>query len=244
MVDVSTQVLRRSLAAVTGDTKPRQNHMYDYATTQELTNIRSDSSVSVEIESPDMNRVFESEADPWRDYRRRRNLGLFAFLGFVPFVFLLAQANVWLFGTTTCRKRVYQVQVPTLRKPVLRGVEIMGLQHDCPAVSSLQAPIECTSGGVARNTWATPLVTKTDGPSLGKRGNRPCGVRRKTCPVSRQIGTLQAKSLDVKGGPQIDIVAGMNISLRILWKTKLFPVSPDVSCNGRILVREIGKERN
>jgi|SRR5882724_3039689 len=41
------------------------------------------------------------ETDPWREYRRRRNLSLFAALGFVPFVFLLVQATVWLFGTAT-----------------------------------------------------------------------------------------------------------------------------------------------
>ena len=35
-----------------------------------------------------------------------------------------------------------------------------------------------------------------------------------------------------------------NISLRILGKTKLFPASPDGSCNGRSLVRGIGEERN
>jgi hypothetical protein len=39
--------------------------------------------------------------DPWREYRRRRNLSLFAFLGFVPVAFLLVQASVWLFGTAT-----------------------------------------------------------------------------------------------------------------------------------------------
>src|SRR5215469_8982906 len=41
------------------------------------------------------------EADPWREYRRRRNLSLFAFIGFVPFVFLLAQVSIWLFRTAT-----------------------------------------------------------------------------------------------------------------------------------------------
>ena len=55
---------------------------------------------------------------------------------------------------------------------------------------------------------------------------------------------LAGESLDVNGGPQIDIVAGMNISLRILGETKLFPVSPDSFRNGRILVREIREERN
>ena len=28
--------------------------------------------------------------EPWQDYRRRRNLALFAFLGYVPFVFMIA----------------------------------------------------------------------------------------------------------------------------------------------------------
>jgi hypothetical protein len=37
--------------------------------------------------------------DPWREYRTRRNLSLFAALGFVPFVYLLIRATVWLFGT-------------------------------------------------------------------------------------------------------------------------------------------------
>jgi hypothetical protein len=34
---------------------------------------------------------------------------------------------------------------------------------------------------------------------------------------------LAGKSLDVNGGTQIDILAGINISLRILGKTKLSP---------------------
>jgi hypothetical protein len=41
------------------------------------------------------------ESDPWREYRRRRNLSLFAALGFLPFTFLLIKATVWLFGTAT-----------------------------------------------------------------------------------------------------------------------------------------------
>jgi len=43
--------------------------------------------------------IVMAEADPWREYRRRRNLSLLAFLGFVPFVFLLAQVTIRLFGT-------------------------------------------------------------------------------------------------------------------------------------------------
>ena len=38
------------------------------------------------------------ETDPWREYRRRRNLNLFAFLGFVPFVFLLSLLPERVFG--------------------------------------------------------------------------------------------------------------------------------------------------
>lgn len=39
------------------------------------------------------------ETDPWREYRKRRNLSLVALLGFVPFVFLLIQLPGRPFGT-------------------------------------------------------------------------------------------------------------------------------------------------
>jgi hypothetical protein len=55
---------------------------------------------------------------------------------------------------------------------------------------------------------------------------------------------LAGKSLDVNGGPQVDILAGKNISLRILGKTKLLAVSADGSRNDRILVGGIREERN
>ena len=35
--------------------------------------------------------------EPWQDYRRRRNLALFAFLGYVPFVFLISLLTLRLF---------------------------------------------------------------------------------------------------------------------------------------------------
>jgi len=40
-------------------------------------------------------------ADPWREYRKRRNLALFAFFGYVPVVFVFAVATIRLFHTTT-----------------------------------------------------------------------------------------------------------------------------------------------
>lgn len=39
--------------------------------------------------------------EPWQDYRRRRNLALFAFLGYVPFVFMIAVVTGRLFHSTT-----------------------------------------------------------------------------------------------------------------------------------------------
>jgi len=40
-----------------------------------------------------------SSPDAWDDYRRRRNLAWFAFLGYVPVVFVIAQLSVRIFGT-------------------------------------------------------------------------------------------------------------------------------------------------
>jgi len=39
--------------------------------------------------------------DSWQEYRRRRNLALFAFLGYVPFVFVIAVAAQRLMHSTT-----------------------------------------------------------------------------------------------------------------------------------------------
>jgi len=39
--------------------------------------------------------------DPWHEYRRRRNLSLFALLGYVPVIFVLAEVSLRLFGTAT-----------------------------------------------------------------------------------------------------------------------------------------------
>jgi hypothetical protein len=41
------------------------------------------------------------ELDPWREYRRRRNLSLFAFLGYVPIIAVLAIVCDRLFGSAT-----------------------------------------------------------------------------------------------------------------------------------------------
>ncbi len=38
--------------------------------------------------------------DSWQEYRRRRNLALFAFLGYVPFVFVFAVVTERLFHST------------------------------------------------------------------------------------------------------------------------------------------------
>jgi hypothetical protein len=38
--------------------------------------------------------------DPWREYRKRRNLALFAFLGYMPVVFLIGVVAIRLFQTT------------------------------------------------------------------------------------------------------------------------------------------------
>src|SRR5258708_34450184 len=40
-------------------------------------------------------------ADPWQEYRKRRSLALFAFLGYVPIVFGFAVVTMRLFHTTT-----------------------------------------------------------------------------------------------------------------------------------------------
>ncbi len=39
--------------------------------------------------------------DPWQEYRKRRDLALFAFLGYVPFVFVIAVVAQRLFDSTT-----------------------------------------------------------------------------------------------------------------------------------------------
>lgn len=40
-------------------------------------------------------------AGPWQEYRKRRNLALFAFLGYMPVVFAFAVVTIRLFHTTT-----------------------------------------------------------------------------------------------------------------------------------------------
>jgi hypothetical protein len=40
-------------------------------------------------------------ADPWQEYRKRRNLALFAFLGYMPVAFVFALVTIRLFHTTT-----------------------------------------------------------------------------------------------------------------------------------------------
>ncbi|MFY9791997.1 MAG: hypothetical protein WAJ99_12480 [Candidatus Sulfotelmatobacter sp.] len=39
-------------------------------------------------------------SDPWQDYRKRRNLVLFAFLGYTPALFVFAVVTIRLFHTT------------------------------------------------------------------------------------------------------------------------------------------------
>jgi hypothetical protein len=39
--------------------------------------------------------------DPWREYRKRRNLAIFAFSGYVPIVFVIATITTRVFHTTT-----------------------------------------------------------------------------------------------------------------------------------------------
>ena len=39
--------------------------------------------------------------ESWREYRKRRNLLLFAFLGYVPVVFIVALVTMRVFGSTT-----------------------------------------------------------------------------------------------------------------------------------------------
>ena len=41
-----------------------------------------------------------NSVDPWRDYRRRRNLSLIALFGYVPVVGVFALALIRIFGTT------------------------------------------------------------------------------------------------------------------------------------------------
>ena len=45
-------------------------------------------------------RQMHNAVDPWRDYRKRRNLVLFAFLGYVPAVFVVGLVTVRWFHTT------------------------------------------------------------------------------------------------------------------------------------------------
>jgi hypothetical protein len=40
-------------------------------------------------------------AKPWQEYRKRRNLILFAFLGYVPALGLIAALTIWAFKSTT-----------------------------------------------------------------------------------------------------------------------------------------------
>jgi len=44
-----------------------------------------------------------------------------------------------------CRKLVYPLQVPTVRVAILRGLQMVGLQHDGAAMPPLQTSSECTS---------------------------------------------------------------------------------------------------
>jgi len=41
------------------------------------------------------------EIDPWREYRKRRNISLFALLAYVPFIAALAAVANRVFGTAT-----------------------------------------------------------------------------------------------------------------------------------------------
>jgi hypothetical protein len=91
------------------------------------------------------------ETDPWREYRKRRNLCLVAYLGFVPFVFLLIQLPEQPFGSLVFvaanrlddlrphrRKLVNPVQVSTLQEALLCRFEVVGLQHIYPTLLALQ----------------------------------------------------------------------------------------------------------
>jgi len=40
-----------------------------------------------------------ANSDSWQEYRRRRNLSLFALVGYVPFVGVVAIISLWLIGT-------------------------------------------------------------------------------------------------------------------------------------------------
>src|SRR6202020_1649346 len=42
-----------------------------------------------------------SSVDPWREYRKRRNLAIFAFVGYTPFVFLIGILTMHLLHTKT-----------------------------------------------------------------------------------------------------------------------------------------------
>jgi len=42
-----------------------------------------------------------SSVDPWREYRKRRNLAIFAFVGYTPFVFLIGILTMHLLHTET-----------------------------------------------------------------------------------------------------------------------------------------------
>jgi hypothetical protein len=46
-------------------------------------------------------RYMSESVDPWQEYRKRRNLALFAFLGYTPVVFVIAVVTMRLFHTTT-----------------------------------------------------------------------------------------------------------------------------------------------
>jgi len=102
-----------------------------------------------------------AEADPWREYRKRRNLSVFAFIGFVPFVFLLIQATAWLFGTATpafiagflwvifawiAARWFIEFKCPRCGNSFFADSKWCGIQHHGPPMSSLQTAAERTSG--------------------------------------------------------------------------------------------------
>ena len=86
----------------------------------------------------------------WDDYRRRRNLAWFAFLGYVPVVFVIALLSMRIFGTfipafvVAIARMVFFViagnlalrfPCPELREAVFR--EVVVLQQCCAAVCPL-----------------------------------------------------------------------------------------------------------
>jgi hypothetical protein len=74
-----------------------------------------------------------AKLDPWDDYRRRRNLAWFAFLGYVPVCFTVALVSMRLFSTFT---PAFVVAIGWMVFFVIAGN--VALRFPCPGNGSLR----------------------------------------------------------------------------------------------------------